>query len=110
VSMDKQITHLETHDWLLGDNATTELEQTHSADRLVHADMPPTLIIACEDDDLVPVENSIRYFNALQANGVKADMHLVPHGGHGWGFSTDTPEPEKVYHYLEQFLNNVFVQ
>jgi len=108
VSMDKTITHLETHDWLLGTNATIEQEQTHSANQLVHTDMPPTLIIACEDDDLVPVENSKRYFRALQQAGVESKMHLLPHGGHGWGFSADTPDPEKVYNWLECFLHKIF--
>jgi len=105
VSMDKALTHQETHDWLLDVDATVDQERAHSAHGLVHANMPPTLIIACEDDDLVPVDNSKLYYQALLSNGVKAEMHIVAHGGHGWGFSADTPEPYNVYGWLQTWVD-----
>lgn len=104
ISMEKTTTHLETHNWLLGAEASIQEEQDYSAHKLVHPDMPPVLIIACQDDDLVPVENSKLFFSALQRAGVAAQMHIVDHGGHGWGFSNDTPNHETVYEWLNQFL------
>ena len=50
----------------------------------VTQDTPPAFILASSDDDLVPVRNSILYYNALVDHGVSATMHLYPVGGHGW--------------------------
>ena len=41
----------------------------------------------CGDDDIVPVENALRYYSALQRAGVNATMLIYPRGGHGWGYS-----------------------
>jgi dipeptidyl aminopeptidase/acylaminoacyl peptidase len=33
----------------------------------------------------VPVENSLLFYQALKDNGVPAEMHIFPKGGHGFG-------------------------
>ena len=50
----------------------------------VAEDTPPAFIMANSDDDLVPCENSIRYYEALRAYRVPAALHIYPTGGHGW--------------------------
>lgn len=104
ISMDRVLTHLETHDWLLSPQASKEQEHAYSAQSLVHANMPPILIVACEDDDLVPVRNSQCFYEALQQKGVPSELHLLPHGGHGWGFSDDMPQAEQVLTLLQDFI------
>jgi len=42
------------------------------------------------DDKTVPVANSIHFYEALQANGIPAELHVYPHGGHGFGLNNPT--------------------
>ena len=55
----------------------------------VTADTPPALLFHSEDDRGVKPAHSFRYFEALRSAGVRAELHIFPQGGHGWGFSTD---------------------
>lgn len=50
---------------------------------------PPTYLVLCQDDKVVPAENSIMYYQKLLENKVEAEMHIFPTGGHGWGFSAE---------------------
>jgi acetyl esterase/lipase len=61
----------------------------YSLDKQVSRFTPPTFIAHCSDDSIVPVENSLRYYNRLVDVGVPAEMHIWPTGGHGWGFSSE---------------------
>lgn len=104
ISMDKAMTHLETHDWLLSPQATQEQEDLYSAHKQVRAGMAPTLIVACEDDDLVSISNSHCFYEALQQAGVSSQRHILPFGGHGWGFSDAMPQAEQVLTLLQDFI------
>ncbi len=48
------------------------------------ASTPPVFIVQSEDDP-VHVENAIAYFVGLKREGLSAEMHLYPKGGHGYG-------------------------
>lgn len=50
----------------------------------INANTPPCLMIQSQDDH-VKVECSIGWFMALKRAGVKAEMHIYPEGGHGYG-------------------------
>jgi len=54
-----------------------------SCDEYVDADTPPAYIFHTVSDTLVPVENSLRYADALARAGVPFEMHLFPSGVHG---------------------------
>ena len=85
ISMDKSITHISSHDLLLGSDASAELEQQYSNQLQVNPQTPPAFIIHSSDDNLVPVENSLQYYRALVDNKVSATMLIFPVGGHGYG-------------------------
>jgi dipeptidyl aminopeptidase/acylaminoacyl peptidase len=51
----------------------------------VDANTPPAFLVHAFDDDVVPYEESTLYAEALQRNGVAAEMHLYARGGHGFG-------------------------
>ena len=51
----------------------------------VDANTPPAFLVHAFDDDVVPFEESTLYAEALQQNGVAAEMHLYARGGHGFG-------------------------
>ncbi|KLD78577.1 xylanase, partial [Xanthomonas hyacinthi DSM 19077] len=42
-------------------------------------------LVHAQDDRVVPVENSLLFYQALRQAGVPAELHLFAHGGHGFG-------------------------
>jgi acetyl esterase/lipase len=50
----------------------------------VNAQTPPAFMTMAEDDP-VHVENIYTYSQALKANKVRAEVHVFPTGGHGYG-------------------------
>lgn len=70
---------------LLGE-APTDAEINHlSNDEQVDGKTPPTFLVHSTDDKSVPVENSLRFYEACRENQVQAEMHIYPTGGHGYG-------------------------
>ena len=65
-----------------------KLVEKYSLENNVTPDTPPVFLAHCTDDSTVPVQNSIDFYMELVKNGVPAEMHIFPYGGHGWGFST----------------------
>jgi acetyl esterase/lipase len=52
----------------------------------VTASTPPTFLVAADDDPTVnPAENAGRFFAALRAAKVPAELHIYSSGGHGFG-------------------------
>jgi dipeptidyl aminopeptidase/acylaminoacyl peptidase len=50
----------------------------------VTAQTPRTFLTHSGDDGIVPVMNSILFYEALQKYGVPADLHIYAKGGHGF--------------------------
>jgi dipeptidyl aminopeptidase/acylaminoacyl peptidase len=50
----------------------------------VMANNPPILIVHGACDAVVPVDESIIYYEALKKAGVDATLRIVPAGGHGF--------------------------
>jgi acetyl esterase/lipase len=84
VSMTDSLTHMGSRNNLLGKNPTTEQIQLFSNELQVTAGTPPTWLTHAGDDTAVPVDNSIRFYQALIKKEVPAEMHLVPKGNHGF--------------------------
>jgi acetyl esterase/lipase len=84
ISMQDSLTHLQTRTDLLGMNPSKKLIDEYSNELHVDSNTPPTWITQAEDDKLVTVDNSIIFYEALRHHGVPAELHLYPHGGHGF--------------------------
>ncbi|GAA5221227.1 alpha/beta hydrolase [Membranihabitans marinus] len=85
VSFSKEYSHIGSRNNLLGENASDEKIDYYSGEEHVTADTPPTFLMHASDDKGVPVSNSIKFYEALIANNVPAEMHIYPRGGHGFG-------------------------
>ena len=85
ISMDKAVTHRWSHDYLLGADATLQLEEKYSNEKQVTADTPPAFIVLSTDDHVVQPRNGVNYYLALQAHNVPAVLHVYATGDHGWG-------------------------
>lgn len=85
------VTHKGSVENLCGPNATEADIALYSNELHVDANTPPAFIMLSADDTTVPVENSIRYFQALVKAGVPASLHVYPTGNHGWGYRDSFP-------------------
>jgi acetyl esterase/lipase len=67
---------------ILGKGFSLKEAEDVSAQNMVSAATPPTLIMLCDDDTVVPPTSPLAYYDALVRYGVKATMHIYPEGGH----------------------------
>jgi acetyl esterase/lipase len=84
ISMEDNLTHLGSRTELLGKNPSQKLKDEFSSELHVDKNTPPAYITQAGDDKTVTVDNSIVYYEALRHHGVAAELHLYPHGGHGF--------------------------
>jgi acetyl esterase/lipase len=85
ISFDSTITHKGSRNNLVGATASAKQIKLYSNELQVTAKTPPSFLVHAADDGAVPVENSIRYYQACVKFKVPAEMHLYPKGGHGFG-------------------------
>ena len=52
---------------------------------------PPTWLVHTTEDTTVPVENSLRFYQALVRAGVPAELHVFEKGAHGLGLAPEDP-------------------
>ena len=100
VTFQDSILHKGSKKALIGDQASREKSMAFSNEFWVNKTTPPTFLIHCTDDKVVPVANSINYYQALKRNGVKAEMHIYATGGHGFGMNN----PSRKDKWMEQCL------
>ena len=96
--------HRGSRDALLGPHPDTSIIREYSNEFQVTAATPPTFIVHAEDDNVVPVVNTLYFYEALQRNGVQAEMHIYPKGGHGFGLHNPTTKdewPERLREWLD---------
>jgi len=79
--------HVGSRESLVGKNPSPGLIDLYSNEKQVTANTPPTFLVHAEDDDVVPVENTLMFYNALLKEKVKAEMHIFEAGGHGFGLN-----------------------
>jgi acetyl esterase/lipase len=92
ISMTDELTHMGSRNALLGKSPTKELIGLFSNEKHVNANTPPTWLTHAGDDNVVTVENSIRFYQELIRNKVPAEMHLYPKGNHGFVLFQPTEE------------------
>lgn len=89
ISMKKEITHSGSRKNLLGENPGEEIVVRFSNEEQVSRLTPPTFIVHSQNDQTVPVENSVNYFLALRKNKIKSELHIFEKGGHGYGMGKE---------------------
>lgn len=87
ISMVGPAAHTGSRRALLGPDASDELIRLMSPELQVTTRTPPTLLIHTQADDVVPIENSILFFQALTRAGVPAEFYAFEHGPHGIGLT-----------------------
>ena len=90
ITMDKKLTHMGSHDHLLGKNASAEQEAFASVEKHISADYPATYIWCGDKDAVVPPENTKIMVEALKKANVPVAYDIFPNAGHGIGPGTGT--------------------
>ncbi len=75
---------------LLGENASLEKIKEYSMQNRVTEKTPTTILFHAQNDNAVPVINSILYYKAMIKNKVKGAMFIFPEGEHNIGISNKT--------------------
>lgn len=98
-------THSGSKKNLLGENPSEEMATYFSNEKQVKQNTPPTFLFHASDDEGVPVENSILFYQALKDKGVSATMHIYPKGGHGFSLARKDPHlsgwTERMFEWIQ---------
>jgi acetyl esterase/lipase len=90
ISMTDPFAHAQSRANLLGEHPTADAIRTFSLEFAVTTHTPPTFVVHAADDKSVSVDNTLRFFDALRAQGISAELHIYPRGGHGFGLINPT--------------------
>lgn len=94
ISADPTVAHVESFENLLGRQLSPEEQDRFSCNNMVSDRTPPTFLWHTAADQLVPVENSLLYAQALAQHKIPFEVHIFPNGKHG--LSTVKSDPAKA--------------
>lgn len=83
ITMVEGVAHSGSRTNLIGAKPSANLVERFSCELGVTAKTPPAFLVHTSDDP-VKDENSLRYYSALRAVEVPAELHLFARGGHGY--------------------------
>jgi acetyl esterase/lipase len=108
VTFDSSFTHAGTRQNLIGDKPSEYTIRYFSNELRITRNTPPAFLVHSADDKVVPVKNSIVYFEGLVRNNVRAEMHIFERGGHGYGLAinreTESAWPDLCLRWLKENL------
>jgi len=96
-TMSPPFAHPGSRERMFGPAPTSEQERLWSLETNARADSPPTFLLHAGDDASVPVENSLRLYDALRAARVPSELHVFEEGGHGFGLRFARGKPVEVW-------------
>lgn len=102
ISMDAKIANMGSRLALLGPNPTEEQIRLFSNELQVTSKTPPALILQAADDQLVDVDNSIVFFEALRHHDVPVDLTIFKKGDHGFFFLSRDEWEEMIPRWMEK--------
>ncbi len=80
------------------------LRAAYSPDLFVTEKTPPTFWYHTFNDQTVPVEQGLRFYEALVKAGVPSEAHIFPNGAHGSGLGKGDPALDQWPVLLETWL------
>jgi acetyl esterase/lipase len=110
ISFSDAITHVGSRETLLGSKPTEQQIKRYSNEQHVSGQTPPTFIMHAADDKAVPVANSIKFLEALQAAGVSSQLIVYPQGGHGFGLNNPTTPDRWIERLRDWLLSRGYLQ
>jgi len=107
ISMDTTVCHRPSRNNLFGTAPTADEIRTYSNELQVSKATPPAFIATSGTDPHVSYLNSLKYYEALRANGVPASLHIYPSGGHGWFNKSDYDYRNRALDELKTWLKHL---
>lgn len=83
ITMEDPFVHKGSRRALFGEQPSAEQIAALSLEQHVTSNTPPIFIAATMADKTVPVENSLRFYQACRNTGVPAELHSYSAGSHG---------------------------
>ena len=90
ISFTDSLGHIGSRNNLLGKNPPQDSIVKYSGELQVNANTPPTFLVHAKDDEVVKVENSLVFADALRKYHIPVEVYLYEHGGHGFGLHNRT--------------------
>ena len=106
ISFSEKLSHAGSRRLLLGEQPTEADILLCSAEKQVSSATPPVFLVHAADDKSVPVGNSLVFYQSCMDQGVSAEMHLYPAGGHGFGLNNPTT-PDQWMERLKNWLKTL---
>jgi len=107
ISFMDTLTHAGSRNNLLGSKINKDLIFFHSNENFVTKENSPTLLLHNLTDEVVPVGNTLVYFDKLRAAGVPTELHVYASGEHGM---LTWPPTNHWFSNCIQFLNRMIVK
>jgi acetyl esterase/lipase len=86
-----EFAHQGSKDNLLGENPSPRLVTELSNELQVTTNTPPCFLWTTFEDNVVPMENTLMFAEALRKNHVPFDLHIYQKSGHGMGLEAKPP-------------------
>jgi acetyl esterase/lipase len=83
-----------------------EMQKAYSPDLFVTQETPPTFIYHTTDDQTVPVEQALSFYEALIKAGASGEIHIFAHGSHGSGLGSGNNTLDQWPNLLENWLRD----
>jgi acetyl esterase/lipase len=94
ISFQNDICHKGSRNQLLGMEPAGQKIDLYSNELQISPETPPTFLVHASDDDVVVPANSVRFYENLLKNNVKAELHIYQNGGHGFGLNNKTTKDD----------------
>ena len=108
ITLDATFTHMGSRINLIGESPSDERIRYFSNEQMITRSSPPAFLVHSSDDKVVPVKNSIVYYEALVNNNIPAEIHNFQKGGHGFGLAanrgTESAWPDLCLRWLKEIL------
>lgn len=104
ISMRKELTHKDSHDLLLGENAPEHLELQFSNELHISEKTPPVYIAFSSDDTEIITQNAMLFHDKMCEKHRPVSLHVYPTGGHGWGYRLTFKYHRQMLEDLEQWI------
>jgi len=105
ITLTEPYTHQRSKLSLLGPSPDAGLAADLSLEKQVKITTPPAFIVHGSDDTVVPVENSIMFYLALQKSAVPAEMHIYQNGPHGFALGKGRSAAGPVTHWTDRCID-----
>jgi acetyl esterase/lipase len=102
-----EFAHKGSRDNLLGENVSAKKIKEYSMQNRVTEKTPPTILFHAQNDNAVPVINSILYYEAMIKNKVKGAMFIFPEGEHNIGITNKSELTDNWKKLCADWLKNM---